>query len=132
MKRILAFAALFLFAVTAAQASSVNLTWSEPSTTVPYGFNVYRVTLPSGTTACPTFSTTSWTKVVGSLNSAQTTYSDTSITLNAGYCYAVTAYGTNGSGETGPSNLLYISTASSGGSSTTLPAPTSLSGTFVQ
>ena len=116
-----------------ANASSVNLTWSEPTTTLPYGFNVYRTTLASGT-SCPTFATSgagAWTQIVGSINSAQTTYSDTTISLNKLYCYAVTAYGTAGEApESGPSNLFFISTTVT--TPVTLPAPTGLSGSLIQ
>jgi hypothetical protein len=110
-----------------AHASQVNLTWKAPVTTMSFGFNVYRTAQVSG--SCPTFSTTAWTQIVGSLNSNTLAYSDTTIATGTTYCYAVTAYNTAQVGESGPSNIISVGTTVV---STTPPPPSSLLGTFVQ
>lgn len=120
---------IFLYAILAtvsypALAQKVSLAWTEPTTTIPLGFNVYRI----AATICPTFSTATWTKVQGSINSASPQWDDTTIALNSNYCYAVTAYSTLGDGESGPSNIISVSTTAP--VSKVPPTPGNLKGTL--
>jgi len=116
-------------AQTAPAGTTATLNWSEPSTTIAYGFNLYRITVTTAT--CPAFSTSTWTKLVPSINRLTPTWTDTTLVATSTYCYAVTAYDTSGQGgESGPSNLLILPPPSSGGSTIgTPPSPTGLAGT---
>jgi hypothetical protein len=80
----------------------VSLTWSEctPSPMCPAvnNFNVYRITVPNGTTTCPTTGFAAPTVNPSPIPySATPMYSDIAVTANTTYCYVVTAV--NGAGE---------------------------------
>jgi len=115
-------------AANAATGPHDHLTWTAgantPSTAA---FHVYRTTQVSG--ACQAFSTTSWTAIDGGGISLGTpTFDDYSIAASTTYCYAVTAYNTtNGAQESGPSNILTLTT---GSGTTTMPVPNGLSGSY--
>lgn len=129
MKKLFALLGALLFCAQV-HASSVNLTWNAPSPTptFPIGYNVYRVNANTDGT-CSTFSTSTWTQIVGSINAAQTNWSDKTIAASTTYCYAVTAYNATGGGESGPSNIITVVIPAP---SNTPPSPSGLSGSFIQ
>lgn len=133
MKRFAAFLCLLcgLVNVAPAQATqTASLSWSEPSTTLGYGFRVYQIALASTQSACPVFSTTTWARVQDSIPSSATAWSVPGLAAGTTYCYAVTAYNTTDGSESAPSNLLLLADPTSGGGNTGKPpSPTGLSGT---
>lgn len=116
---------LCLAAIT--QAQTATLKWTEPTTTIGYGFKVYRA-VQSGT-ACPVWGATAWSLLQGSINAATPTWADSTVVAGTTYCYAVTAYSTSGGGESAPSNVISLADPTAGGGSTGAPpSPTGLSG----
>jgi hypothetical protein len=74
---------------------SVVLTWIAPTGNAPTGYNVYRA--PYSASACGTYA------VLNSTAITTTTYTDTTVTPGAQYCYEVTAL--QGTAESGPDVL---------------------------
>lgn len=103
---LVAFAALCATA-RAASGPHVHLTWTEPTTTIPVGFNIYRAVQVSG--ACPTFGASGWSKIIGGIPASAPVWDDYTIASNTTYCFAATAYDTtNGASESGPSNIITV------------------------
>jgi hypothetical protein len=127
MKKLITAAVLALgLLATKANASQATLKWTEPSTSLGYGFKVYRVTLASGVTSCPAFGSTGWALLQGSINAATPTWVDSTVVAGTSYCYGVTAYNTSGGQyESGPSNLLLLPIPVNN----IPPTPTNLTGT---
>jgi hypothetical protein len=124
---IIALAGIFTPKATAAQTvHATNLSWKAPiAPPTSYGFNIYKCpgtcTLTSGT----------WTKLIGSINSATLAWQDTVVTAGSTYSYYVTAYDTTGSGlylESAPSNI-YTGTIPTTTTTPQFPTPNPLTGT---
>ncbi len=78
---------------------TVVLTWTL-STSAITGQNVYRAPLA---TSCGTFSKITATPI----SATAVTYTDSTIAVDTGYCYEMTAIGTNNQ-ESGPSNVYQV------------------------
>lgn len=117
-----------------------NLKW-QASSASSVGYNVYRCPDTAANCGAPftgvinNFQQTlraGWSKLIGSLNSTQLSYSDTTVAQGLTYTYAVTAYDTSGNQwESGPSNVCTGTVPTSGGGTgSATPPPGSLSGTI--
>ena len=143
MKRnlLLSLAALVLATGAHAQTLQVNLTWTatDAATTItvgstgteatgPIASQIYRTPIVTGA-ACPTFSTTTYTLLNGSVPETSTaaTFSDTTVVPGSSYCYAVTDTFAAGGAPSPVSNLFSIFVLLFGSPA----APTGLSGVVV-
>ena len=82
---------------TPAPAHTVSLSWSASSSSDISGYNIYRAVY---TSSCGSYS-----KINGSTLDTVTTYSDSSVTDGANYCYATTAVNSSNE-ESGYSNVV--------------------------
>lgn len=124
--------------VTGQTTHKTVLNWGA-STASGVGYNVYRCTGTASSCGAPFTGTitnfaqvtnTGWSKIIGSINASQLTYSDLSVTAGSTYSYVVTAYDTAGvNWESGPSNVC-SGTVPTGGGTTSgqTPPPGALSG----
>lgn len=114
------------------------LNW-QASSAAGVGYNVYRCSNGAASCGAPftgaivNFSQVvngGWSKIVGSINASQLSYTDTAVTAGSTYSYVVTAYDAAGvNWESGPTNVCSGTVPTGGGTSNgQTPPPGLLSG----